>query len=65
MTTPHYLHGGAIYTTDLYLDVLILADGKSYQLVDVEEFEQAYAKTCSAKSGTTAPGGSRPGHSGS
>ena len=49
MTTPHYLHGGAIYTTDLYLDVLILADGKSYQLVDVEEFEQAYAQNVFGK----------------
>ena len=44
MTTPHYVHGGAIYTTDLLLDVLVLADGRSYQLVDVEEFEQAHAQ---------------------
>lgn len=44
MTTPHYAHGGALYTTDLHLDVLVLADGRSHQLVDVEEFEQAYAQ---------------------
>ncbi len=42
MTTPHYVDGEAIYTTDLHLDVLVLADGTKHQLVDVEEFESAY-----------------------
>ncbi len=44
MTTPHYLHRDAIYTTDLHLDVLVLADGRSCRLVDLQEFEQAYAR---------------------
>ncbi len=44
ITTPHYVDRDAIYTTDLLLDVLVLSDGTSCQLVDVEEFEQAYAR---------------------
>ena len=42
MTTPHFLDADAIYTTDVLLDVLVLADGRTHKLKDVEEFEQAY-----------------------
>ena len=44
MTTPHYVDGSNVYTTDLLLDVLILPDGRTHRLVDVEEFEQTFSE---------------------
>ena len=43
ITVPHYVEGDAIYTTDLHLDVLVVADGTKHQLKDVDEFEKAYS----------------------
>ena len=40
MTPSHYVD--AIYTTDLHPDVLVLADGTTHQLVDVQDFQSAY-----------------------
>ena len=42
ITVPHYVVGDSIYTTDLHLDVLVLADGTTHELKDVDEFERAY-----------------------
>ena len=42
ITVPHYVDGEAIYTTDLHLDVLVLADGTTHHLKDIDQFERAY-----------------------
>ena len=44
ITTPHYRDGDSIFTTDLYIDVLVADDGFTYQVEDMEDFQQAYAR---------------------
>lgn len=42
ITTPHYCRGNAIFTSDLYIDVLVGTDGYTYQMKDMEDFERAF-----------------------
>ncbi|MFC1717511.1 hypothetical protein ACFL6S_27875 [Candidatus Poribacteria bacterium] len=42
ITTPHYCQERSIFTTDLYLDVLVGADGITYQLEDSEDLQKAF-----------------------
>lgn len=44
ITTPHYWNGNSIFTSDLYIDILVGADGSSYQLEDMENFQNAFEK---------------------
>ncbi len=44
ITTPHWVKGDSIFTTDLLLDVLVQSDGMTYEVTDLEEFEQAYVR---------------------
>jgi hypothetical protein len=41
--TPLHTYGGALYQTDLYLDIFVAADGRKYLIDDHEELEQALA----------------------
>lgn len=41
LTTPYLVRGTDGYTIDLFLDVLVAADGRTYQIRDREEFEEA------------------------
>ena len=43
ITTPHYRRGNSIFTCDLYIDILVRADGATYQLEDLEDFQKAFA----------------------
>ena len=44
ITTPHYREGDSIFTTDLYIDVLVAKDGFTYKVRDLEDFQQAFAR---------------------
>ncbi len=44
ITTPHYLSGNALYTTDLFLDVCVKPDGKSFRVDDAKELAGAAGK---------------------
>lgn len=44
ITTPHYREGDSIFTTDLYIDVLVAEDGLTYRIKDTEDFQQAFAE---------------------
>ncbi len=44
ITTLHYREGDSIFTTDLYIDVLVGKDGCAYQIDDMEDFQQAFAR---------------------
>jgi len=44
VTTPHYRHGDCLFTTDLCIDVLVGADGKSYRVEDEDQLPQAYER---------------------
>jgi protein associated with RNAse G/E len=58
ISTPMQLGDGAVYGTDLFLDVLVRKDGVTYEVVDVEEFDQAVADhLISAKEATHARSG--------
>ena len=41
--TPLQEHGGALYQTDLYLDIFVAADGRTFVVDDEDELEQARA----------------------
>jgi hypothetical protein len=43
ITTPHYRRGNSLFTSDLYIDVLVGTDGYTYQNKDVEDFERAFS----------------------
>jgi len=43
ITTPHYYQDDSVFTTDLYVDILVGTDGRTYQIEDVEDFQQAFA----------------------
>ncbi len=43
ITTPHYVQGDAIYTTDLCVDLLVGADGKEYRIKDIDIFEKMHS----------------------
>ncbi len=42
LTTPYYRVADRLFTTDLAVDVLVAADGMTYQVKDVGEFEAWY-----------------------
>lgn len=42
VATPYVVLGTTAYTGDLFFDVLVLADGVTYQIKDVVEFEEEY-----------------------
>jgi hypothetical protein len=41
IATPMRRHGDAMYAVDLFTDVLMQGDGVSYQVCDLDEFDQA------------------------
>lgn len=43
IATPMQLDSGAVYATDLFLDVLVRKDGVTHEVVDLDEFDQAVA----------------------
>ncbi len=43
ITTPHYCRSNSIFTSDLYIDVLVKVDGYTYQIKDVGDFERAFS----------------------
>jgi len=43
ITTPHYCRDNSIFTSDLYIDLLVGTDGYTYQIEDIEDFERAFA----------------------
>jgi len=42
ITTPHYIRGESLYTTDVLLDILVAPDGVTYMIEDEDQFYQAY-----------------------
>ncbi len=44
ITTPYHRVGQHLFTTDLGLDVVVAADGATYQGKDADEFEQWYTQ---------------------
>jgi len=42
LTTPYYQVGQLLFTTDLCVDILVAADGRSYQVKDTAEYEHWY-----------------------
>ena len=42
ITAPHYYRRDSIFTTDLYLDILVGTDGSTYQIEDSEDFQKAF-----------------------
>ena len=44
MATPMRRRDTAIYAVDLFADVLVHADGVTYRVCDLEEFQQAYGR---------------------
>jgi hypothetical protein len=42
ITTPHYYRGDSIFTTDLYVDILVGTDGNIYQVEDLAGLQEAF-----------------------
>ena len=44
ITTPHLLDGSAVFTTDLYIDVLVAVDGETHLVKDIDEHEDRFSQ---------------------
>ena len=44
ITTPHLLDGSAVFTTDLFIDVLVAVDGETYLVKDIDEHEDGFSQ---------------------
>ena len=44
VTTPHLLDGSAVFTTDLFIDVLVAVDGETYLVKDIDEHDDGFSQ---------------------